>query len=81
MHIYSKDNRKEIKNFETSIKHKKKVDKPDLPKSKRMGNHKKRKNSFWSIIRYYYHNYHITNIEKHMRQYLYIQNPLWYNYM
>ncbi|CAK81514.1 unnamed protein product (macronuclear) [Paramecium tetraurelia] len=46
VHTYTKDNRKEIKNFETSFKQKKKVDKPELPKSKRFGNHKKRKNSF-----------------------------------
>lgn len=46
VHTYSKDNKKEIKNFETSFKHKKKVDKSDIPKSKRFGNHKQRKNSF-----------------------------------
>ncbi|CAK76906.1 unnamed protein product (macronuclear) [Paramecium tetraurelia] len=46
VHTYSKDNKKEIKNFETSFKHKKKADKSDLPKSKRIGNHKQRKNSF-----------------------------------
>ncbi|CAD8070801.1 unnamed protein product [Paramecium primaurelia] len=46
VHIYSKDNKKEIKNFQTSFKHKQKLDKPDLPKSKRFSNNKKRKNSF-----------------------------------
>ncbi|CAD8174756.1 unnamed protein product [Paramecium octaurelia] len=46
VHTYTKDNRKEIKNFETSFKQKKKVDKSEHPKSKRFGNHKKRKNSF-----------------------------------
>ncbi|CAD8091995.1 unnamed protein product [Paramecium sonneborni] len=46
VHTYCKDNKKEIKNFETSFKQKKKTEKPDIPKSKRFGNHKKRKNSF-----------------------------------